>query len=213
VRNFAKFWDRIAPGYAKRPVADEAAYEHKLEKTREYLTPEMSVLEFGCGTGSTAIRHAPYVKRIRAIDVSTNMIDIARGKAAGKNVDNVAFEVANIDELTLQDGEYDVVMAHSILHLLSDIEPVLAKIHRTLKPGGVFVSSTLCVGDSIVGKIICTAISLVSPTGTGALHQHLFDGTVGGSRRRRRLSRRSPMAPAQEFRVVSGRDALRLRGR
>ena len=165
MKNFAKFWDRIAPSYSQRPVADEAAYQHKLEKTREYLTPEMSVFEFGCGTGTTGIHHAPYVKSVRAIDVSKNMIDIARGKAAAKNIGNVEFEVAGIEESSLRDNEYDVVMAHSILHLLTDIEPVLAKIHRTLKPGGVFVSSTICIGDSIVGKIIGTAISSVSPTG------------------------------------------------
>ena len=144
MKNFAKFWDRIAPSYSRRPVADEAAYQHKLEKTREYLTPEMSVFEFGCGTGTTGIHHAPYVKSVRAIDVSKNMIDIARGKAAAKNIGNVEFEVAGIEESSLRDNEYDVVMAHSILHLLTDVEPVLAKIHRTLKPGGVFVSST-CV--------------------------------------------------------------------
>ncbi len=165
MKDFAKFWDRIAPGYSRRPVADEASYQHKLEKTREYLTPEMSVFEFGCGTGTTGIHHAPYVKSVRAIDVSKNMIDIARGKAAAKNIGNVEFEVAGIEESSLRDNEYDVVMAHSILHLLTDIEPVLAKIHRTLKPDGVFVSSTVCPGDSIVAKIICTVISLVSPTG------------------------------------------------
>ncbi len=165
MKNFAKFWDRIAPSYSKRPVADEAAYQHKLEKTREYLTPEMSVFEFGCGTGTTGIHHAPYVKSVRAIDVSKNMIDIARGKAAAKNIGNVEFEVAGIEESSLRDNEYDVVMAHSILHLLTDIEPVLAKVHRTLKPDGVFVSSTICVGDSIVGKVIGTVISSVSPTG------------------------------------------------
>jgi ubiquinone/menaquinone biosynthesis C-methylase UbiE len=165
LKNFAKFWDRIAPSYSKRPVADEAAYQHKLEKTREYLTPEMSVFEFGCGTGTTGIHHAPYVKSVRAIDVSKNMIDIARGKAAAKNIGNVEFEVAGIEESSLRDNEYDVVMAHSILHLLTDIEPVLAKVHRTLKPDGVFVSSTICVGDSIVGKVIGTVISSVSPTG------------------------------------------------
>jgi ubiquinone/menaquinone biosynthesis C-methylase UbiE len=155
----------MAPSYSRRPVADEAAYQHKLEKTREYLTPEMSIFEFGCGTGTTAIHHAPYVRSIRAIDVSKNMIDIARGKAAAKNIDNVAFEVAGIDDASLRDGEYDVVMAHIILHLVNDVESVLAKVHRTLKPGGRLVSSTLCVGDSIVGKIIGTVISSVSPTG------------------------------------------------
>jgi len=77
----AKFWDRIADRYSRKPVADEAAYQKKLQVTREYLRPDMEVLEFGCGTGSTAIVHAPCVKQIRAIDVSAKMIEIARHKA------------------------------------------------------------------------------------------------------------------------------------
>ena len=45
----ARFWDRIAARYARKPVADEAAYQKKLAVTREYLRPDMEVLEFGCG--------------------------------------------------------------------------------------------------------------------------------------------------------------------
>ncbi len=52
----------------------------------------MEVLEFGCGTGTTAITHAPYVKHIRAIDISSNMIEIAQRKADAKNIKNVTFE-------------------------------------------------------------------------------------------------------------------------
>ena len=51
----ARFWDRIAERYSKSPVADEAAYQKKLQVTREYFRPDMEVLEIGCGTGSTAI--------------------------------------------------------------------------------------------------------------------------------------------------------------
>ena len=76
-----KFWDRIAKRYAKKPVGNEAAYQRKLAKTREYFRPGMEVLEIGCGTGSTAIAHAPYVRRIRATDISDAMIEIAKGKA------------------------------------------------------------------------------------------------------------------------------------
>jgi len=57
----AKFWDKIAERYSKRPIADEAAYEKKLQVTREYFRPDMEVLEFACGTGSTAIEVAPLV--------------------------------------------------------------------------------------------------------------------------------------------------------
>ena len=60
----AKFWDRIAEKYSKQPIAQQKAYEIKLDLTREYFTPDSKVLEFGCGTGSTAILHAPYVKHI-----------------------------------------------------------------------------------------------------------------------------------------------------
>ncbi len=64
--NPAKFWDKIAERYAKSSIADEATYQKKLQITREYLNPDSEELEIGCGTGSTAILHAPYVKHIHA---------------------------------------------------------------------------------------------------------------------------------------------------
>jgi ubiquinone/menaquinone biosynthesis C-methylase UbiE len=82
----AKFWNKIAEGYSRQPIADETAYQKKLQVTREYFQPSMNVLEFGCGTGSTAIAHAPYVQHIRAIDFSANMIAIAQAKADAQNI-------------------------------------------------------------------------------------------------------------------------------
>ena len=145
----SKFWDKIAAKYSKQPVADQASYEKKLEITRSYFTPETEVMEFGCGTGSTAIAHAPHVANVLATDVSQNMIDIARRKAADANVDNVSFERATLDDLDLPDGSLDVVLGLSILHLLEDKEAAIATVHRLLKPGGVFVSSTVCLGDNM----------------------------------------------------------------
>lgn len=143
----SKFWDKIAEKYAKRPVADEAAYQKKLEVTRGYFRPDMEVLEFGCGTGTTAIHHAPYVKHIRATDISANMLEIARAKARDAKIENVTFEQADIDDLAMPDERVDAVMGHSILHLLEDVDGAIAKVYRMLKPGGVFVSSTACIGD------------------------------------------------------------------
>ncbi|WP_299615299.1 class I SAM-dependent methyltransferase [Pelagibius sp.] len=147
MRKPTRFWDRVAEGYAKKPVADEAAYQKKLQVTRGYFRPDMEVLEFGCGTGSTAIAHAPYVKHIRATDISAKMIEIAKGKAEAGKVGNVTFEQSSFDELQAPERSYDAVMGHSILHLLESKEDAIAKVHRLLKPGGVFVSSTVCIGD------------------------------------------------------------------
>jgi len=145
----AKFWDKIANRYSKRPVADEASYQEKLRVTRTYFRPDMKVLEFGCGTGSTAINHSPYVGHIHAIDISSKMIEIAQAKAGGGNVSNVTFEQSTIEGVSVPDQSLDAVLGLSILHLLEDKEGAIAKVHRMLKPGGVFVTSTTCLGDSM----------------------------------------------------------------
>jgi ubiquinone/menaquinone biosynthesis C-methylase UbiE len=144
------FWNKLADKYSRRPVADEASYRKKLAITREYFRPDMEVLEIGCGTGSTAIEHAPFVKHIRATDLSTRMVEIAKEKARAADVDNVTFEALSVDALDVPDASIDVVMAHNVLHLLEDKDQVITDVHRMLGPGGVFVSSTACVGDMML---------------------------------------------------------------
>lgn len=144
----AKFWDRVAEKYAKSPIADEAAYRKKLAMTQARLRPDMRILELGCGTGSTALEHAPHVAHVLATDLSENMLAIARRKAAKAGARNVTFEQAAVETLTIADESQDAVLALSLLHLLQDREAALTKIHAMLKPGGLFVSSTVCLGDS-----------------------------------------------------------------
>jgi len=145
----ARFWDKIAPRYSRKPVSDEAAYQKKLEVTREYLRTDMDVLEFGCGTGSTAIAHAPYVKHILATDISPKMIEIAKDKAAADKVENVTFRVSTIEDLDASDSAFDAALGLSILHLLEDREAAIARVYKLLRPGGVFVSNTVCLGDKM----------------------------------------------------------------
>ena len=158
-RHSARFWDRIAERYAKKPVADEASYQRKLRITRSYLRTDMELLEFGCGTGSTALALAPDVARITAIDISSKMVGIARRKAESSGVANVAFLRAAIDDFEAPTGGFDSVLGMSILHLLEDRDAVVAKVHGLLKPGGVFVTSTACIGDFM------RSFKLIAPVG------------------------------------------------
>ncbi len=141
------FWNLLAKRYSRQPIADETAYQMKLAKTQTRFKPDMQVLEIGCGTGSTAIVHAPHVQHIRAVDYSKNMIAIARQRAAEAGVTNIDFEVQGIDAMAAEADTYDAVLALNILHLVDDHHDTLAKIHRLLRPGGLFVSSTVCLGD------------------------------------------------------------------
>lgn len=145
----AKFWDRFAARYAKTAVADEASYQKKLVKTREYLHPDARVLEFGCGTGTTAISHAPFARHISGLDISPKMIDIAQAKATAAGVTNVEFQVGEVQDAAPLPGGYDMVMGHSVLHLLRDRDAAIGKVFELLKPGGYFVSSTTCLGDGL----------------------------------------------------------------
>jgi ubiquinone/menaquinone biosynthesis C-methylase UbiE len=147
MRDAARFWDKRAGKYAQRPVADPDTYGKKLAITRNCFRPDSEVLEFGCGTGSTALAHAPYVKHILATDISSEMISIARAKAEAGRIENVTFETRSADHSDIPGCRYDVVLAHNVLHLLEDMPAAILEAHRLLKPGGAFVSSTACVGD------------------------------------------------------------------
>jgi ubiquinone/menaquinone biosynthesis C-methylase UbiE len=147
LKSSKEFWDKTAPRYAKRPVRDEGIYQRKLAITREYLRPDSSVLEFGCGTGSTAIVHAPHVRHILATDLSDGMLDIAEAKAREAGVENIRFQQGTLDSLDLDTQSFDVVLGLNILHLLENATGAVSKVHDLLRPGGVFISSTVLIGD------------------------------------------------------------------
>ena len=147
VKNAGRFWDKRAEKYAQRPIADQETYNKKLGITRTYFRNDSEVLEIGCGTGSTALAHAPYVKHILATDISPAMINIARSKAEDSEIDNVSFEIRAAAGHDIQESSYDVILAHNLLHLLEDPQAAINAAYRGLKSGGAFVTSTACIGD------------------------------------------------------------------
>ena len=147
MRNQTDFWNRVSEKYAAKPIKDGAAYERKLCLTQDRLACWMDVLELGCGTGTTAIRHAPLVKAIHAVDTSPKMIDIARHRASEAGVINITFECKPVEALDLQENSQDAVMAHSILHLVADPAQLIEQVYRWLRPGGLFISNTTCIGE------------------------------------------------------------------
>ena len=66
----ARFWDRFASGYAGGAIGDWAGYERSLARTRELLGPGASVLEIGCGTGSTALTLSLFTGPYLATDIA-----------------------------------------------------------------------------------------------------------------------------------------------
>lgn len=143
----AKFWDKMAPKYAKNKIDDQAGYERSLARTRDFLSPDDRVLEIGCGTGTTALHHAPYVKHITGTDISAQMINIANEKVMDGAPLNAEFITAQADDLPFANASFDVAMAHNLLHLVDDLAMALKATHRVVKPGGIFITKTPCLGN------------------------------------------------------------------
>jgi len=143
----ARFWDRIAVKYAADPIADMAGYEITLQRVQGLLSADQAVLEIGCGTGTTALRLAPFTRRLLATDVSAGMIGIARQKLVTEPVPQLSFAVADADTLVASQAKYDVVLAFNLLHLVTDLDRALELAAQTLRPGGLLISKTACISE------------------------------------------------------------------
>jgi ubiquinone/menaquinone biosynthesis C-methylase UbiE len=141
------FWDKIAAKYARKPVADPAAYDAKIARIRTLLRAEDRMLEIGCGTGTTAVRLASDVAEITATDISNRMIAIAEEKRVSAKAANLSFVQADATE-RLPGAPFDVIAAFSLLHLVEDVPAVLKSAHDQLKPGGTFLTKTVCLADA-----------------------------------------------------------------
>jgi ubiquinone/menaquinone biosynthesis C-methylase UbiE len=143
----ARFWDRIAVKYAANPIADMAGYENTLRRVQGLLSADQDVLEIGCGTGTTALRLAPFTRRLLATDVSARMIDIARERLAAAPLPQLSFAVADADTPVAGSSEYHAVLAFNVLHLVTDLDHALEQAIRALRPGGLLISKTACLSE------------------------------------------------------------------
>jgi ubiquinone/menaquinone biosynthesis C-methylase UbiE len=93
-------------------------------------------LEIGCGTGAFARRMAKRSEHVLALDLSPEMIRLARERST--QFPNIEFRLADVLELTLPAGSFDAIASIATLHHLPLTE-VLLKMKSALKPGGVLL--------------------------------------------------------------------------
>jgi len=98
----------------------------------KHLGPGMSVLEVGCGTGYFTQELARSGADVIAIDVSPELLEIAKANCSAPNV---RYEIQNACELSYPDTVFDSVVGSSVLHHL-EIEAALHEIYRVLKVDG-----------------------------------------------------------------------------
>jgi 2-polyprenyl-3-methyl-5-hydroxy-6-metoxy-1,4-benzoquinol methylase len=113
--------------------AGRLRWARRVKMLTSHLAPGMEVLELGCGAGYFTKEIVKTGARLTAIDISPELIEIARNEL--KTGDHVIFSIQNAYEMKFGDDRFDAIVGSSILHHL-DVVLALRECFRVLKTGG-----------------------------------------------------------------------------
>ena len=105
------------------------------------LHPGEVVLDLGSGAGVDVLIAARRVSpggRAIGVDMTSEMLELARKNAAEAGVDNVEFLEGYLEEIPLPDGSVDVVLSNCVINLAADKNIAVCEAARVLRPGGRF---------------------------------------------------------------------------
>jgi ubiquinone/menaquinone biosynthesis C-methylase UbiE len=118
--------------------------------------PYPKVLEVGCGTGffTLNLMLAGVVGEAHVTDISSGMVAVAERNARDLGL-TVHGRVADAERLPYDDGTFDLVVGHAVLHHIPDVELALREVLRVLKPGGrfVFAGEPTTYGDRVARRL------------------------------------------------------------
>ncbi len=100
------------------------------------LTPQMAVMDFGCGTGLITREMAPKVASITSADTSAQMLAVLEAKAKASGLDHVRTLLLEDGYPQLSGGQFDAVVSSMVLHHIEDIPALLARFAQWVRPGG-----------------------------------------------------------------------------
>ena len=143
-RNFdqeAANWDHV-PGRVK--VARDIAQSMIKEIT---LTPNMDVLDFGCGTGLLTLALQPFVRSITGVDSSSGMLDVFQTKIKEQHLSNVKANYLDLGKGYVLTGSYHLIVSSMTLHHVKNISPLLKQFYSILLPGGFLGIADLDLDD------------------------------------------------------------------
>jgi ubiquinone/menaquinone biosynthesis C-methylase UbiE len=106
------------------------------------LTPEMDVLDFGCGTGLLSFRLQPFVRSITGVDSSQGMLDVMRVKISRQNISNVQARQIDIERGDILTGRYHLIVSSMTFHHIREIMPLLDQLYAVTAASGY-----LCIID------------------------------------------------------------------
>jgi precorrin-6B methylase 2 len=142
-------WDRISDVYQREidvrfaPVVEGCI-------SRAGLRAGQSVLDLGTGTGAVAVRAAAAVGpegRVTAVDLSSEMLELARRRVEAAQLTNVEIRKGRAEEIPAPDAAFDVIIASLSLMYAIDRERAAEECARVLRGGGRLVAAVWAGAD------------------------------------------------------------------
>lgn len=115
------------------------------------LEKGMSVLDFGCGTGNFSIKLAKMGCKVTGVDVSEEMLKIARSKATEQSL-AVDFILIDDSRPEFEDNTFDVAVSMATFEFIKDTGGALSELFRLVKPSGQVLVGTIA-RDSAWGEL------------------------------------------------------------
>ncbi len=130
-RSSAGYWDRRARRYHDS-TKDTVARDPFFHRLHAIVTPEMSVLDVGTGSGRFALALAPLVRQVIAVEPNAAMLGYLRQDAQTLNLPNISYYQSTWQDAP-DDLRADIVICSHVLYPLRDIVPFLAKLQQAAR--------------------------------------------------------------------------------
>jgi SAM-dependent methyltransferase len=142
-----------------------------------------TVLDLGSGAGADVLisaRRVGSTGKAIGLDMTDEMLQLARSNAAEAGVTNVEFVKGYIEDIPLPDASVDVVISNCVINLAGDKRKVLAEAARVIRPGGRFAVSDV-IADPAMDD--ATRADMAAYTGciAGALTEDEFRDALGAA--------------------------------
>lgn len=130
-------WKKRSKLYDQLEWTNRNEYMEKFLKMCD-LNSNYYLCDVGTGTGTIAREVAEYVKKVEAVDLSSDMLEIAKQK---NSLENITYSVMNAENISFPSNTFDCITARMCFHHIGDQYTAVKRCYDVLKPGGKIVIS------------------------------------------------------------------------
>jgi len=117
---------------------------------KNWVKPDMHILEVGCGAGNTSVILAELLNHtghLTSTDLSQNFVDITSAKIAEKKFSNVTVRQCAIEDAHQLNQQFDLIYGRAVLHQIIDASDAILLLSKLLKNGGMMLFEEPVMSD------------------------------------------------------------------